>query len=88
MALHLATKSFLPNVVESFDANTRMDKVLILIPCLRCLKIYFSNASSSGFNWSSGPGWMDFLLFFSSASMGLLPKLKRSAHLVRSKADT
>ena len=60
----------------------------ILIPCSHCLKIYFSNVFSSGFNWPSGPGWMDFFLVFSRALMGLLPRLKRSAHLVRSKAET
>ncbi len=62
--------------------------MLISIPCSRCLEIYFSNASSSGFNWPSGPRWTDFFLVFSSALMGSLPRLKRSAHLVRSKADT
>jgi hypothetical protein len=76
--------------VESFDATTTMDRVLISIPCLRCLKIYHnhSNASSSSFNWPSGPGWMDFFLVFSSALMGLLRRLKSFAHLVRSEADT
>jgi hypothetical protein len=39
-------------------------------------------------NWLSGPGWIDFFLFLSSTLMGLLPRLKRSTHLVRSEADT
>jgi hypothetical protein len=65
-----------------------MDRVLISIPCSCCSKIYFSKSSSSSFNWPSGPGKTDFFLFFSSALMGLLPRLKSSAHLVRSKADT
>ncbi len=88
MALHLAANSFLPNLVERFDATTMMDKVLTLIPCLCCSKINFSNASLSGFNWLSGLGWMDFFLFSSSALMGSLPRLNRFAHLVTSKADT
>jgi hypothetical protein len=88
MALHHVTKSISLNLVERFDATTTMDKVLTLIPCLCCLKIYFSNASLSGFNWSSGPGWMELFLVFSSASMGSLPRLKSFACLKISKADT
>ncbi len=88
MALHLATKFFLPNLVERFDATLTMAKVLISIPCLHFSKIYFSNASLSGFNWPSGPGWNNYFLVFSSALMGSLPRLKRSSHFARRPADT
>jgi hypothetical protein len=82
--LHLTTKSFSANAVESFDTNTMMDKVLISIPCLRCSKIYFSKHQLA--EWARMDG---FLLVFQQRLDGIFAKTealrppcqKQSRHL-------